>query len=172
MNNPKASPGPGREREQCQLNKCIYGLKQASRVWNKHFEKFLRSFGLVASKSDPCVYYHYNDGRHTVVAIWVDDGLVCSNDGETTTKILEYHNKHFEVRSGPVDNFVGLKITRKLDRKYIHLSQPEYTEKIIRKFNIDKCQPKSLQADLNARLTSRKENDRNGKHNTAGTFPC
>ena len=35
------------------LNKSIYGLKQAGRVWNKTFEEFLQSQNLTKSPTDP-----------------------------------------------------------------------------------------------------------------------
>jgi hypothetical protein len=40
----------------CRPHKCLYGLKQASRVWNQHFDNFLQRFGLKPSESDPCLY--------------------------------------------------------------------------------------------------------------------
>lgn len=54
MNQPVGfNDGSGRV---CRLDKSIYGLKQASRCWNKKFTSFLRSYGLVASEAYPCVF--------------------------------------------------------------------------------------------------------------------
>uniref|UniRef100_A0AAV1TBW8 Integrase catalytic domain-containing protein n=1 Tax=Peronospora matthiolae TaxID=2874970 RepID=A0AAV1TBW8_9STRA len=39
-----------------ELIKAIYGLKQASRVWNETFDEFIRSIGFQASGFDPCLY--------------------------------------------------------------------------------------------------------------------
>ena len=39
----------------CQL-KSIYGLKQASRAWNKKLDKLLKDFKFKQSNFDPCVY--------------------------------------------------------------------------------------------------------------------
>ena len=80
LNQPEGFIIPGKEREVCKLNKCIYGLKQSSRVWNKHFSKFLQEFGLNPSVSDPCVYSCQQGEEFTIMAIWVDDGLICSNN--------------------------------------------------------------------------------------------
>ena len=65
---------PGKEKEVCRLHKGIYGLKQASRVWNLKFNNFLINFGLKRCISDPCVYYREQpDGEFTIVIIYVDD---------------------------------------------------------------------------------------------------
>ena len=37
---------PDREEEVCPLHKCLYGLKQASRVWEQHFTEFMKTQGL------------------------------------------------------------------------------------------------------------------------------
>ena len=38
MNQPEGFDLPGREKEVCLLKKSLYGLKQASRTWNKTFD--------------------------------------------------------------------------------------------------------------------------------------
>ena len=49
----------GQESKVCRLLKSIYGLRQASRVWNLKFSEFLIRFGLVQSKSDPCLFIRH-----------------------------------------------------------------------------------------------------------------
>ena len=34
----------------------IYGLMQASRSWNHHFDEAIRSFGFIKNEDEPCVY--------------------------------------------------------------------------------------------------------------------
>ena len=69
----------GKEHEVYRLHTSLYGLKQAPRTRNQKFNNFLIKFGLVASQSDPCVYYQPNGNDVIMVAIWVDDGLLASN---------------------------------------------------------------------------------------------
>lgn len=47
----------------CRLNKSLYGLKQASRVWNQKLDAALREFGLTRSKTDSCIYYFENSNK-------------------------------------------------------------------------------------------------------------
>lgn len=45
----------------CKLNKSIYGLRQAFRVWNKKFNDFINSCGLRKLESDN--YYVYKSTK-------------------------------------------------------------------------------------------------------------
>lgn len=43
----------------CRLNRSLYGLKQASRIWNEKLDQSLKDIGLERSKVDPCIYYDF-----------------------------------------------------------------------------------------------------------------
>lgn len=45
----------------CKLTKAIYGLKQASRVWNDPINDVLLNMGLNRSKMDQCIYHDTSD---------------------------------------------------------------------------------------------------------------
>ena len=62
----------------CRLRRSLYGLKQASRAWNAKFNGFLVQYGLHRSVADPYIYSQEKDGVFTMLAIWVDDGIICS----------------------------------------------------------------------------------------------
>ncbi len=84
MQQPEGFVIPGREQEVCRLVKSIYGLKQASRVWNIKLNEFIVLFGLKKSQADPCVYYRHLrpgevDEEITIFILYVDDGLILSN---------------------------------------------------------------------------------------------
>ncbi|KAG2758602.1 hypothetical protein Pcac1_g29277 [Phytophthora cactorum] len=55
-----------------ELVKAIYGLKQASRVWNETFDEFVCSIGFQVSAFDPCLYVKVVDGHCVLVVSPVD----------------------------------------------------------------------------------------------------
>ncbi|KAG2855281.1 hypothetical protein PC129_g25215 [Phytophthora cactorum] len=56
-----------------ELLKDIYGLKQASRVWNETFDEYFRSIGFRVSSYDPCLYIKVVDGECVLLLVYVDD---------------------------------------------------------------------------------------------------
>jgi len=38
----------------CKLKRSIYGLKQASRSWNIHFDQIIKSYGFDQYPDEPC----------------------------------------------------------------------------------------------------------------------
>ncbi len=99
-------------------------------------------------------HYRHNKKELVLIAIWVDDGLVCSNNNQVIKDILSYLSEHFEMRSAPAGVFVGLEIIRNRLEKKLFICQPQYIRKLLQKFNMMDAKPKSLPADPNARLMS------------------
>lgn len=87
----------GRERDVYRLHKCMYGLKQAGRVWNAKFDGFVTAFGLTPSSVDPCVYYYRKDGDFLILCLWVDDGLLVCNTTTFVSDLLAYLQLHFLI---------------------------------------------------------------------------
>lgn len=152
MRQPEGFVLPGREEEVCRLRKSIYGLKQASKCWNTTFDKFIMEFGLTRSKSDSCLYYRCGpEGEFTILIIYVDDGLVCSNKPNVLTEIIDHLNIHFKVRTLPPSRFVGLDIVRDRPNRKLYINQTDFIHKILRRYNMEGCNPVSIPADPNNR---------------------
>ena len=71
----------------CKLHKSIYGLKQASRSWNKHFDQVIKSFGFDQNEKEPCVYGKMQDDVVVFLLLCVDDILLIGNDFELLSKV-------------------------------------------------------------------------------------
>lgn len=138
---------PGREDEVCRLNKAIYGIKQASRIWNLTLHSALVTFGLKQCAADPCIYSRINKDGMVIVAIWVDDGLIAGSNGALIREIVEYLRAKFDMECGLAEHFVGLLIQRDRQNRKIYLSAPQYIDKVLAKFNMTTCHPVALPAD-------------------------
>lgn len=95
------------------LRKAVYGLKQSGRAWNKKLDTTLKEFGCQRSNSDPCVYIKRKDNVVIIVAVYVDDMLVLSNDHESEEALKKNLEANFETRDlGEVKEFLGMHIER------------------------------------------------------------
>ena len=74
MRQPPGCRVKGHETKVCKLNKSIYGLKQAGRIWNSTFHDFLVECGLKRCITDECVYrLNLANGETFIALLYVDD---------------------------------------------------------------------------------------------------
>jgi len=83
MSQPDQFINPEEKEKVCLLQRAIYGLKQASRVWNLQIHNELCALGLKQSNYDECLNYVKNNSGLTLLSLYVDDMLVlCTQDRE------------------------------------------------------------------------------------------
>ena len=63
----------------CKLHRSIYGLKQASRSWNHHFDEVIHSYGFIENEIELCVYKKVSGSQLTFLVLYVDDILLIGN---------------------------------------------------------------------------------------------
>ena len=160
-----------REGEVCTLNRSIYGLKQASRAWNIKFHGFLIKFGFIRSRADPCVYIKKEEDCLTIIAIWVDDGLICGRI-KRLDSVVKYLSQNFEMTCETVDCFVGIQIVRDRERKTIHLSQENYIASLLEKFNLSDCHARIVPAYPFTRLSKNNGQDSSSEEENLARLYC
>lgn len=125
----------------------MYGLKQAGRQWNK-------KLGFVQSRLDPCVYFKVKDKSIIIVAIYVDDFIIFSNDNDMTSYLKSNLQKGFKMKDlGNAEFCIGMHIARDNTSGKISLDQRKYTEEILDRFNMSDCNPVKTPADGNQKLS-------------------
>ena len=77
----------GQEHMVCKLHKSIYGLKQASRSWNKRFDQVIKSICFDQNEEETCVYRKMQDNIMVFLILHVDDILLIENDFEMLSKV-------------------------------------------------------------------------------------
>lgn len=152
MEQPDGFVDPIAPQKVCRLRKALYGLKQASRVWNIKLDTELKRIGFKRSSYDPCVYFMSDRDRIIVVAIYVDDLLVFSNEPGWVHNVKRELFSKFHMKDlGEAKQILGMRITRQDGA--IMLDQQRYIEELLRRFKMDNCNPVSTPAEVNHRLT-------------------
>jgi hypothetical protein len=104
-------------------------------VWGKRFTDFNKKHGFKQSEEDPCLFLRINGMEMTVLVIYVDDGIITSNQESFNNEFLAVHGADFQIRSH-VECFVGISINFDRKKKKIHFSQPDYTAEVVEKFRM------------------------------------
>lgn len=92
------------------LERNLYGLKQAGRLWHQLLHATLVGAGYTQCITDTCLYYKTDSGGTTLVETYVDDLLV------TATSTEPVHAFFAEMASlelndlGPAEKFLGMRI--------------------------------------------------------------
>lgn len=134
----------------CKLNKAIYGLKQAGRLWNEKLEKALFSFGLKKSKTDPCIYF--KEDMRLLIAIYVDDFLIFYVEKDDLSKIHSFLNENFRMKDvGPISHCLGMRIVMK--DGHVSMDQERYTRDILKRFEMLDCKPVGTPSDTHSKLS-------------------
>ncbi|GKF63962.1 retrotransposon protein, putative, ty1-copia subclass, partial [Tanacetum coccineum] len=121
MVQPKGFVDPSHPRKVCKLQRSIYGLKQASRSWNKRFD-------------DPCVYQKASGSNVTFLILYVDDIIIMGNHIPS----LQLSWKVFFMKDlGEATFILGIKIYRDRLKRLIGISQNAYMDKILKRYKMD-----------------------------------
>lgn len=140
------------------LKKAIYGLKQASRAWYKKVDDCLIGMAYKRSEVEPCLYIKDNDNCKTIVTIYVDDFFVFSNNASETENLKHILASKFKLKDlGEVKQCLGISVKVNRVNGIITLSQENYIDQLLKKFNMLECKPADtpMEAKLNLSKTEK-----------------
>jgi len=144
----------------CRLLRSIYGLKQASRVWNRRLHRFLVKIGFTRSNADHCLYVNHK--RKIWITIWVDDLLIAGKDSKEIARVKKQLGDEFEMKDlGLVKHFLGMRITRDPSNGSISIDQTAYIRSILERFGMEASKPVSTPLATGSRLVKATDDDSN-----------
>ena len=76
MSQPTRLEEVGKENMVCELQKSIYGLKQASKQWYVKFDKVVTTNGFKENIVDQCIYMKVSGSKYIFFVLYVDDILL------------------------------------------------------------------------------------------------
>ncbi|GJR33137.1 retrotransposon protein, putative, ty1-copia subclass [Tanacetum coccineum] len=137
-----------------QALRSIYGLKQASRSWNKRFDEEIKRFGFSQNLDEPCVYQKASGSNVTFLILYVDDIIIMGNHIPSLQSVKNYLGKCFSMKDlGEAAFILGIKIYRDRSKRLIGLSQNAYMDKILKRYKMDNSKrgtiPMQERLDLN-----------------------
>ncbi|KAJ0482376.1 putative RNA-directed DNA polymerase [Helianthus annuus] len=156
MQKPEGFVVPGKENYVCKLNKSLYGLKQSPRQWYERFDSFMTSHEFKRCTCDSCVYNkNCDDGSMIYLLLYVDDMLIATKDMKEIQKLKDQLKADFEMKDlGAAKKILGMEIVRDRKSRVLHLSQKNYIEKVLRRFNMHEAKPVNTPFAAHFKLSS------------------
>ncbi|GJR62684.1 retrotransposon protein, putative, ty1-copia subclass [Tanacetum coccineum] len=138
MEQPEGFVNPKYPNHVCKLKRCIYGLKQASRQWNKRFDNEIKKFRFTQNPDEPCVYQKASGSYVTILILYVDDILLMGNNIPMLQDVKSYLGRSFSMKDFRDAAYVlGIKIYCDRSKRLIGLCQSAYIEKILKRFYME-----------------------------------
>ena len=117
------------------LDKALYGLVQACRVWVNTLIEYLLEIGFKRSRADPCLLMRSNIDGYVVFLLYVDDCMICGSRDGVKNCIADI-KKRFNIKEmGALNEFVGAKYER-IGKSYA-ISQQGMMDDFVNLFDID-----------------------------------
>jgi hypothetical protein len=131
----------GKEDYVCRLKKSLYGLKQAPRQWYKKFESVMEEQGYMKTTFDHCVFVQkFPDGDFIILLLYVDDMLIVGMNSSRIDRLKKQLSQSFAMKDlGPAKQILGVRIQRSRKDKKLFISQDQYIEKVLERFNMNKA---------------------------------
>nr|GEU98665.1 retrotransposon protein, putative, Ty1-copia subclass [Tanacetum cinerariifolium] len=136
------------------LKRSIYGLKQASRQWNKRFDDEIKKFSFTQNRDEPCIYLKASGRNITFLILYVDDILIMENNIPMLQGVKSYLGRCFAMKDfGKAEYILGIKIYRDRSWRLIGLCQSAYIEKILKRYCIKNSKRKSIPMQKKLKLS-------------------
>ena len=138
-------PGPAEEEEEydtlmlvtlCQAKARLYGMDDASQLWNHTLDEFLVGLGLESCPMESCLYIRKTvEGLYIMLIVYVDDYLYAGNNANMLIKFHKAMSKRFKVKvSDDPSLYIGYEIQQKPGK--IFVNQEVYVSKLAETFEV------------------------------------
>ncbi|GJR01453.1 retrotransposon protein, putative, ty1-copia subclass [Tanacetum coccineum] len=161
MVQPEGFVNPKYPNRVCKLKRSIYGLKQASRQWNKRFDDEIKKFGFSQNHDEPYVYMKASGSYVTFLILYVDDILIMGNNIPMLQNVKSYLGRCFAMKDlGEPAYILGIKIYQDRSRRLIGLCQSAYIEKILKRYFIENSKLRTIPMQEKLKLSKSQEHNK------------
>jgi hypothetical protein len=119
----------------------MYGLRQASLLWNRHLDTTLGKIGFLRSKNDPCVYSaRLRNGDIIILAVVVDDIIAAATNPASLSWLAQHLRAAYRITDlGPPALLIGLTISR--TQQGLTICQNQFIRDLVKSFGQENCNP-------------------------------
>jgi hypothetical protein len=154
MEQPEGFAVPGKEHLVCKLQKSLYGLNQAPRVWYQTITAFLASIGFRRLIKDRCAFVGSLQSKTCNIAVYVDDLLIIAPTSTLVNEIKSAMKQRFHMTDvGEVTYLLGWSVERDRKSRKIFI-QEMYATKILDRFNHIVTYPVTTPVDRSVKLSN------------------
>lgn len=140
------------------LKRAIYGLKQSSLAWYDRVKDLLCNLDFKNSQYEPCLFTKTKGNIKIIVALYVDDFLIFSNNSLETDDLKCVLGAEFKLKDlGPVRQYLGMRINVDKNGNVITLDQQQYIEQLASRFNMSDC--KMYKTPIECKLNVKKADE-------------
>ncbi|XP_021992156.1 uncharacterized mitochondrial protein AtMg00810-like [Helianthus annuus] len=137
----------------CLLRKSLYGVKQAPRAWYQRFTDYALSLGFHHSRCDASLFTLHSGHDTAFLLLYVDDILLVTSSDHLRKQLMAKLASEFAMKDlGPLSFFLGNSVTR--NKNNMFLSQQSYATDIIKRANMQNCNPVFTPVDTHAKLSA------------------
>ena len=137
----------GQEAQVCCLKKVIYGLKQASHMWNLQFHGVLIGLDFMWTFADVGVYVchkHEGDGV-MIIILYVDDITMMGALLENIKRIKKAFSKCYDISDlGEIRSYLGMCIVQSRADKVTEIDQSGYIKDVLKHFGMTNVNPHGM----------------------------
>jgi len=153
MEQPEGFIQKGSEGKALQLLKAIYGLKQASRQWNKKINDTLHNLGFKRLQSDHGLYVKRTEHDIVIIILYVDDLTLIGNNLKIINSVKGELSRSYEMTDlGEISSYLGMRIQRDRKKKIITLDQEQYLKDVLIRFQMQESKPARTPFPAGAKL--------------------
>ena len=150
MAQPEGFQEAGKEDYVWHVEKGIYGMHQAGRIWNKTMHAKMISWGFTRLDCEYCVYVRHSAGVTILVAIHANDFLSVASTREANEDFKRQLESEWTIAEGDADFCLGIEMERDGENWAIYISQTAMIDRIIAEFGQTDAYPVSTPMVENA----------------------
>ena len=104
----------------------------------------MHRIGFKRCEADHCYYVKFSDNSYIILLLYVDDMLIIGSSIEEINNLKKQLSKQFAMKDlGAAKQILGMRIIRDKANCTLKLSQSEYVNKVLSRFNMNEAKPVS-----------------------------